>query len=171
MEVDTGDDETRESETEPTASRSYLTSASAREVECWLISLAVRLLWRGGKFAEALDLSQKGIDVVTAHLEESLRRITSVSAASASSLFPLLARMYRLRSLAAESLNDPNVVASLRIATTKAYNVASLRRDVDTQATLLNCLLRDLIRNSQSKPYAAQGDLCSLEVLFALPGA
>lgn len=146
MEVDSPDKDYKTA-----ATPSYLSAASSREVESWLISLAVRLLWREKKFSEALDLAQKGISVITAHLEEASRKITSVSAASAASLFPLLARMYRLRSLVAESLDDPSVNASLRVDMTKAYNVASLRRDVDTQATLLNCLLRDLLRDSQGK--------------------
>lgn len=131
-------------------SSSYLSTA-AREVESWLISLAVRLLWKQQKYAEALDLAKKGISTLMAHLEEASLKITSVSAVSASSLFPLLARLFRLRSLAAEALNDPSINASLRIDMTKAHNTASLRRDVDTQATLLNCMLRDLLRNSQSK--------------------
>jgi len=129
----------------------YLSMASAREVESWLISLAVRLLWRQKKFAEAFDLALKGIAILMSHLEEASLKITSASAASASSLFPLLARMFRLRSLVAESLNDASIHASLRIDMTKAHNMASLRRDVDSQATLLNCMLRDLLRNSQGR--------------------
>ena len=124
-------------EGEPT----YLSSASAREVESWLLSLAVRLLWRDSKHAEAFELAQKSIQIIMGHLE----------ANSVSSLFPLLARMYRLRALVGEFIADPAVVASVRADMAKAHNMASLRRDVDTQATLLNCMLRDLLRCSQSK--------------------
>jgi len=127
----------------------YLSTASSREVESWLLSLAVRLLWRDGKMQEALDLAQKGIDILLAHIEEASLKITSVSVLSAASLFPLLARMYRLRSLVAESLNDPSTSAMLLADMTKAHKMAALRRDVDSQATLLNSMLRDLLRNSQ----------------------
>jgi hypothetical protein len=130
----------------------YLTSASEREVESWLISLAVRLLWKDGKYPEAFKLSQDGIDIIMSHLDQASLRITSVSSASSSSLFPLLARMYRLRSLAAESQGDAAIAAHLRVDMAKAHNMATLRRDVDSQATLLNCMLRDLLRNKQGKP-------------------
>lgn len=124
---------------------------AAREVESWLISLAVRLLWKEHKYTEALDLSQKGIEIALSHLEEASTKITTTSVVSASSLFPLLARLYRFRSLVAEAMNDPAINASLRIDMTKGHNMASVRRDVDSQATLLNCMLRDLLRHSQGK--------------------
>jgi len=133
----------------PTDESTQLTLASAREVESWLISLAVRLLWREKNYPEAFRLAQQGLAVLMTHLTEASNKITSVSASSASSLFPLVARLYRLRSLVAESLNDPAVNASLRPDMTNAHSLASLRRDVHTQATLLNCLLRDLIQHSQ----------------------
>jgi hypothetical protein len=123
--------------------------ASAREVESWLISLAVRLLWKEKQLPRAFEVAQQGIAILMAHLEEASLKITSVNAAPASSLFPLLARMFRLRALVAEDLNDPAVNANLRTDMARAHNRASLRRDVDTQATLLNCMLRDLLRNSQ----------------------
>lgn len=121
-------------ESEPT----YLSLSSAREVESWLLSLAVRLLWRDNKHAEAFELSQKAIQIMMHHLE-------GKSLSSDASLFPLLARMYRLRALVVSS------DTSLRADMAKAHNMASLRRDVDTQATLLNCMLRDLLKCSQSK--------------------
>lgn len=120
----------------------YLTQASAREVESWLLSLAVRLLWKEGKHSEAFELSQKGIEILQQHLEE--------QQPPSSSLFPLLARLFRLRSLAAESMRSAATDVGLRVGMARAHNVATLRRDVDTQATLLNCMLRDLLRHSQS---------------------
>ena len=120
----------------------YLEAAS-REVETWLISLAVRLLWREGRHTDAFELSQKGIEIVSRHLEE--------QALPAPSLFPLLARMFRLRSLVAESLHSPAVDVGLRAGMARAHNVATLRRDVDTQSTVLNCMLRDLLRHSQGE--------------------
>jgi hypothetical protein len=119
------------------------------------MSLAVRLLWKENKHAEALALAHEGIQILTLHLDDN-----DATTATASSLFPLLARMYRLRSLAAESLVVQSssissatangvVVAMDLAAMAQAHNLATLRRDVDTQATLLNAMLRDLLRNSQ----------------------
>jgi hypothetical protein len=125
--------------------------AAAREVEAWLISLAVRLLWKEQRFTQAFELAQQGITALMAHLEEASLRIASTNAAPSSSLFPLLARMYRLRSLVAESIPEgaTDLHAGLRTDMARAHNMASLRRDVDTQSTLLNCMLRDLLRHSQ----------------------
>ena len=122
------------SDTEPT----YLDMAAAREVESWLISLAVRILYKDGNHKEAFDLAQHGINIIMGHLD-----------ASSSALFPLLSRMFRLRALTAESLDDPVVLSNLRVDMAQAHNMASLRRDVDTQATVLNCMLRDLLRQTQ----------------------
>lgn len=125
----------------------YLSSlVSSREVESWLMSLQVRLLWKEKKFAQALDLAQQGIAMLLQHLESYTTTRTGVSA---SSLFPLLARMYRYRSLVAESL-PTDAVPGLRQDMVKAHNMACLRRDVDSQATLLNLMLRDLLNGSQS---------------------
>jgi hypothetical protein len=138
-----------EGDEEKKPSITYMTQASAREVECWLISLAVRLLWKEGKHTEAFELSQKGIEICTAHVEEASRRVTATG--SASSLFPLLARLFRYRSLTAEILHSSGIEGGLRVGMAKALVKASLRRDVDTQATLLNCMLRDLLKHSQGK--------------------
>lgn len=145
----------------------YLTLSSAREVESWLISLAVRLLWKQGKPMEALELAQKGIDIAMHHLEAGTTSLVPTS--SSSGLFPLLARLYRLRSLAAESCARALAPSSSSMSTTgmdvasmaEAHNLATLRRDVDTQATILNSMLRDLLRNSQGKLV-----LCSRTVLL-----
>ena len=128
---------------------SFLSMASAREVESWLLSLAVRLLWREKKFKEAFEMSQKAIQIMNEHMEQNALKVTTAS--SASSLFPLLARMYRWRALVAESIDDANLTANLRADMARAHNSASLRRDSDTQATLLNCMLRDLLKHSQGK--------------------
>jgi hypothetical protein len=134
-----------------TAELGFLSSSANREVESWLISLMVRLLWKDNKAAEAFSLAQKGIEILMGHLNASAHRITAVSSVSATSLYPLLSRMYRFRSLVAESLNDPSVTASLRQDMARAQNTACLRRDVDCQATLLNLMLQDLLNNSQGE--------------------
>mmetsp|Transcript_32877 Transcript_32877/g.50296 ORF Transcript_32877/g.50296 Transcript_32877/m.50296 type:complete len:464 (+) Transcript_32877:96-1487(+) len=116
----------------------YLKKAG-REVESWLLSVAVRLLWREKRYDEAFKLAQSSIDLMTAFLEETT---------SGLSVHPLLARMYRFESLVAESSPSLNT-ESLRPKLVHAHRLACLRRDVDTQATLLNLLLRDLLNGSQ----------------------
>ena len=133
---DKGNDETK---------KDVLTVA-ARPYEAWLVSLAARCLYKEGQYEKALHLTQQGIDTVSAQFEDS----RLVSSAVISALYPLLARLVRWRSLCAEHL-PPSVAASLRSPMAHAYNMASLRRDADTQATLLNCMLRDLLHSSQSK--------------------
>jgi hypothetical protein len=118
----------------------------AREIEAWLICLAVRVLWKEKKYEESLTLAQKGLELVSGYIEG-----TTGSLGSVASLFPLLARLIRWRSLVAEALDSPQIDAQLRPTLSKAHNIATVRRDVETQAVCLNCMLRDLIRYSQSK--------------------
>eukprot|EP00555_Chaetoceros_dichaeta_P005474 CAMPEP_0198254712 /NCGR_PEP_ID=MMETSP1447-20131203/4988_1 /TAXON_ID=420782 /ORGANISM="Chaetoceros dichaeta, Strain CCMP1751" /LENGTH=244 /DNA_ID=CAMNT_0043940879 /DNA_START=130 /DNA_END=861 /DNA_ORIENTATION=+ len=56
--------------TEPTTEVPQHLSASAREVEAWLLSLAIRVLWNHSKEEEALQLATKAIAIVTTHLDE-----------------------------------------------------------------------------------------------------
>ena len=110
------------------------------EVHVWLISLKVRLLWRqeaDQSTAEKMQqLCQKGITMIQAQLQKD--EIDTKSA----SLFPLLARLWRWLVLVTPA-------GSLRVEMAKAHNMALLKRDTDTAATLLNCMLRDLLLNSQ----------------------
>jgi 26S proteasome regulatory subunit N3 len=129
----------------------YLTVASCREVESWFISLSIRLLRKEGEFSDAFALVQKGILILLEHLNVASTNPVSSSGVSSSSLFPLLARMYRYRSLVTDVLKDQAINATLRQDMAKAHNMACLRRDVDCQATLLNLMLQDLIVHSQSK--------------------
>jgi hypothetical protein len=48
-------------------------------------------------------------------------------------------------------MNDPTFTVTLRQEMAKAHNMACLRRDVDSQATLLNLMLRDLLLHSQGE--------------------
>ena len=137
--------------TDTTKEPGYLSSAADREVESWLISLMVRLLLKDNKASDAFQLSQKGIGLLMEHLNTSSMKITAASGVSATSLYPLLARMFRFRALVAESLNDPGMAAALRQDMARAHNMACLRRDFDCQATLLNLMLRDLLNNSQGE--------------------
>ena len=144
MEVDAKEDE---------SSTNYLTDASEREVECWLLSLSIRLLFKDKLLVQALELVERSINIVLGHLEVASTKLISLSRASSSSLFPLLARMYRYRSLVAEQINDIATIITLRKDMSIAHNLACLRRDVDSQATLLNLMLRDLLSHSQSKSF------------------
>lgn len=128
----------------------YLTGASCREVESWLISLYIRLLRKEDKLSDAFILVEKGIVLILGHLNVASTQVMS-SAGGASSLYPLLARMYRYRSLVTNVLQDQAINGSLRQDMAKAHNMACLRRDVDCQASLLNLMLQDLINHSQSK--------------------
>ena len=139
--MDTGTEDAADADAkEPT----FLTVA-ARPYEAWLISLAVRCLYKTAEYDKAYALAQKGIEMVSAQFEDS-RIVSSV----VSAFYPLLARLIRWRSLVVEHM-PMAVVAALRPQMAQAYNMASLRRDADTQATLLNCMLRDLLHSSQSK--------------------
>mmetsp|Transcript_54386 Transcript_54386/g.80692 ORF Transcript_54386/g.80692 Transcript_54386/m.80692 type:complete len:563 (-) Transcript_54386:33-1721(-) len=134
----------------------YLLTAH-RQVEAWLLCTAVRLLWKDGKFNEALTLSNQALGIVQSHLDSvtnapanSVRGDDSLSAMSSPALFPLLARLFRFRSLAAESAMGRDAAAEgLRSDLVHRHRMACLRRDVDTQATLLNLMLRDLLHLNQ----------------------
>mmetsp|Transcript_30508 Transcript_30508/g.46209 ORF Transcript_30508/g.46209 Transcript_30508/m.46209 type:complete len:516 (-) Transcript_30508:1623-3170(-) len=125
----------------------YLSQTSEREVEIWLLSLVVRVYWKGKKLAEAFTLAQKTIEIVSKHIDDASANVANASKPTTSSLFPLLARMYRYRSLVCES--KPELVLNLHTDMIKAHGLASLRRDVDSQATLLNLMLHDLLNASQ----------------------
>jgi hypothetical protein len=128
-----------------TEETNYLSSSSAREVEAWLLSNTVRLYWTERKYQEAYDLCLKSISIVMAHIDAAAARVSS----GLSSLFPLLARLYRYRSLLVESV--PTMTVDLRQDMVQAHGNACMRRDVDTQATLLNLMLHDLLNASQGK--------------------
>lgn len=141
-------DDTTEMEVEETATTAEtkedvamvtLVTAS-REVESWLLSLAVRILWRREEFARAYALATQAVAVISAHIERS-----TPGGRDPGALFPLLARLHRYRSLVATSI--PGVY--LRDDLVHAHSVACLRRDVDSQATLLNLILRDLLECKQ----------------------
>ena len=112
----------------------YLSQAT-REVETWLVTLQMRILWKEGKNEQAFQLAQQALPILAQHLDQ--------AALQAPSLFPLYARLLRWRALVAST-------QSLREEHALAHNMATLRRDVDSQATLLNAMLRDMLQHSQS---------------------
>ena len=123
----------------------FLSMSSSREVEAWLLSNAVHLYWKSHMYREAYDLCQKAIVIVMKHIDTAAARV----AAGLSSLFPMLARLYRYRSLLIDS--DPTMIVDLREDLVQAYGTACMRRDIDTQATLLNLMLHDLLNVAQGK--------------------
>jgi hypothetical protein len=130
----------------------FLTKSSEREVEAWLLSLMVRIYRKEKKFAEAFDLARKTVDILEKHIDAAETNVTNSAGPGMASLFPLLARMHRYQSLVAESLtHNPQIAATWRQEMIKAHGVACLRRDVDSQATLLNLMLRDLLNISQGR--------------------
>ncbi len=156
METD-GNDEKKEEE----GGQYGYVEASCRELEAYLFSLAVRILWSkgGASFSQALDLSIKGVQVVSTHINEAeasphTTTGTITGSGSASGLFPLLARLYRYQALVAESMGMGNILmvqTAKREELVHAHRMAVMRRDVDTQATLLNLMLRDLLSADQGE--------------------
>lgn len=127
----------------------YITKCT-REVESYLLSLAVRILWRQKEASKALDLCTKAIQITTFHMEEASKNTYGVG--SANGIYPLLARLYRLQSLVAESCNvNFGLEMGQRQHLLNAHRMAVIRRDVDTQATLLNIMLCDLLRSNQGE--------------------
>lgn len=127
-------------------------SAATREVEAWLLSLAVRILWRNKNSVDAIALAKSGLKIMEHHIESSM---VAVGGRDPSALFPLLARMYRFYALAVETAQSTTTTtaveesAYLRDDMVKAHSLACLRRDVDSQATLLNLIFRDLLSHDQ----------------------
>jgi hypothetical protein len=145
--------------------------STAVAVEAWLLSLAVRILWKQGQCAKAAAVAEQAIAIVMQHLNNSgsSSAYASVAGSSSSSssvlaaaLFPLLARLYRWSALVNETMNQSVAATATTSSTTalstvnvvamaRAHNLATLRRDVDTQATLLNIMMRHLLAHSQGK--------------------
>mmetsp|Transcript_1481 Transcript_1481/g.2690 ORF Transcript_1481/g.2690 Transcript_1481/m.2690 type:complete len:542 (+) Transcript_1481:60-1685(+) len=121
---------------------------AAREAECFLLSLAVRLLWRNHRATEALALSQTAIRITLLHMEEASKNTYGVG--TAYGLYPLLARLYRYQSLVAESCAPGfHLEQQERAGLVQAHRMAVIRKDVDTQAVLLNIMLRNLLNANQ----------------------
>jgi len=145
-----GGDAMMEEDNAASTTPEYL-SLTCREVESWLMTLAVRIYWRAGKYTEAYDLITKGLQLLDAHLVDSGNNATATSGG----LYPLLARMLRYRSLIMESLLTSNIqqdddtyaklCSDTRIELASRHTHAVLRRDADVSATILNLHLRELL--------------------------
>ena len=106
------------------------------EMEAWFLSLAVRCLVQDEQYQEAWKLIQMSIHNVI-HEQKKTKP----------SMHPLTARLYRYYGWVSEKAGQ-NLDRTLLM---DAHREASLRRDVDTSATILILLLRHLLQNHQGK--------------------
>lgn len=166
MDVDQPEKKEKEEEEKSEEKKGNYLSLAAREVESWMITLAVRILISQSTSSsektsnKAFALADEGIAIIESHLTQSTRvginNNNNNTTTTTTGLFPLLARMYRYRGLAAEQeLGTMEaskaflISADLHADMVRAHRAACLRRDVDTQATLLNLMLRDLLTSHQ----------------------
>eukprot|EP00592_Proboscia_alata_P009357 CAMPEP_0194358214 /NCGR_PEP_ID=MMETSP0174-20130528/5499_1 /TAXON_ID=216777 /ORGANISM="Proboscia alata, Strain PI-D3" /LENGTH=544 /DNA_ID=CAMNT_0039128469 /DNA_START=58 /DNA_END=1692 /DNA_ORIENTATION=+ len=127
----------------PPAAPQFL-NKSCREVEAWLLSIASRLLWNDGQFAKSASVAQNAITLIENDSSGASRE--TVTNNISPTLFPLLARLHRYRSLAAEGLEQSHLLWDDCV---RSHRMACLRRDVDTSSTLLNIMLRYLLNANQ----------------------
>jgi len=121
---------------------------SAREVESWLLSLAVRIRWRSGEVDAAYDLVGKALSIIDAHVSD----LGSDPSLSAGGLYPLLSRLVRYRSLVVSSSGPARrsaLAAGHRDDLALRHRSAVLRRDPETAATVLNVMLSDLLAGDE----------------------
>ena len=164
----------------------YVTMASAREVECWLLSLMIRTLWKQQQklsttatattqlIPAMMTFANEALLISTAHLEQHGPGTTTTTLVT-SSMYPFVARLYRFAALAYESYsvaatasttsNNSNNISQqqqmndMLSTMSRAHTFATVRRDVDTQATLLNIMLRELLRHAQGTRLFCVGGL------------
>ena len=137
---------------------------SAVEVQVWLWSLYVRLLWRQQQQQSNND--KDAALAVTQHCRTGIAWATQLvqhSSSSSASLYPLIARLWRflvwmvLDKDESDAVAPPQTIAAFRAELAQAHNAALLRRDLDTSATLLNCMLRELLHYSQGTKHLLHG--------------
>ena len=161
MKADDNDDTANTAATAAADKETYL-DASARELEAYLFSLAIRTLWSQGQSSmqQAFELCIKAIQIVTIHIEEAEANPHTpnngtnpgVGTAATSGLFPLLARLYRYQGLVSESVDDAFMTqVAGREQLVHAHRMSVMRRDIDTQSTLLNLMLRELLLTDQGE--------------------
>lgn len=164
MDVDAGDDGTKEAgEGRGGKSAPAFLKAAAREVEAYLLSLAIRILLQKDA-SQAWSVSTESLSILTGHMDRAAK-ITALagaagalggdSASGSKGLEPLLARLFRYRCLVAAKLVGGGKIQldaeALRSELITAYRLACLRRDVDTQSTVLNLILQELLNADQSE--------------------
>mmetsp|Transcript_23404 Transcript_23404/g.44031 ORF Transcript_23404/g.44031 Transcript_23404/m.44031 type:complete len:522 (-) Transcript_23404:80-1645(-) len=111
-------------------------------ISSWLLSLAINsLLFDSSDASAAFALSGSALAAVGKAASQSNSTFTPPI------LSPLIARLYRFRSLAA-SAASPQAQSTVRNELVHAHRLACLSRAVDVQATLLNLMLRDLLEGN-----------------------
>jgi len=122
-----------------TEEKTYPMKKAEREVQAWLLSLIIRLLYRSNDFKNALEVSTKSLTII--------QTLIQGSKYPPGSLYPLLARLYRYHCLIAEYASQG--YEDLHPVLINAHRIACLHLDIDTQSTLLNLLLRSLLSTHQ----------------------
>jgi hypothetical protein len=131
------------------ADATYLVVA-AREGEAYLLTLAVRNLWRQRKYSEAYELSNKGLNIIDTHLRECEGKI--LDNLGVGGLYPLRSRMVRYRSLVGECMDrEGDAVRGMREDLALRYRMAVLAKDGDGICTVLNLMLRDLLGSDEGE--------------------
>ncbi|KAL3789976.1 hypothetical protein ACHAWO_002030 [Cyclotella atomus] len=137
-------------------SKKYATKAS-REIEGYLLSLAIRTLYRQSQFGSAYNLADMALNILDAHINDCEGKLVSVgtnnSIGGVGGLYPLRSRIVRYRSLVCDSLNDGDNlegrVNGIRVDLAKRYRDAVLVKDGDGICTVLNLMLGDLLKGDQ----------------------
>jgi 26S proteasome regulatory subunit N3 len=159
MEISTSGEEKKQDDVAAvTSSTTTYIQVAHREVEAWLLSIATLRLYQANRHQDALVLAQTAIDVIQSHLDGTSSRGSSINHRKTTvlhspALFPLLARLYRYRALAADATMETAAMATriYRADLVRAHRDACLRRDVDTQATTLNLLLRGFLIDRETE--------------------
>lgn len=156
MQVDESANEKDATKNETSEKKPLYLEVGAPEVESWLLSLAIRILRKESKLQSALEVAAKSIRILSSHMNSTSTSSLSGSHQNKHALYPLLARLYRFQAWVAEGCRESgsnDIVGLVTDNMTKelfqAHRLAVMRRDVDTQATLLNILLRDLLNANQ----------------------
>ena len=123
-----------------------------------------------------MTFANEALLISTAHLEQHGPGTTTTTLVT-SSMYPFVARLYRFAALAYESYsvaatasttsnNNNNIsqqqqqqMNDMLSTMSRAHTFATVRRDVDTQATLLNIMLRELLRHAQGTRLFCVGGL------------
>jgi len=152
------DKDTTTNDTFTTETKPLYLEVGAPEVEAWLLSLAIRILRSEYKIELAMGLSSKSIEIVYTHMNSDNTSSATLGSRHQTKhgLFPLLSRLYRFQALAVEACLESEKGMHLELVRDdmtkelfQAHRLAVMRRDIDTQATILNILLRDLLKADQ----------------------
>lgn len=112
-------------------------------LSAWLSSLAINSLLFSSKDASAaFALSGKALASIGKAASQTNSTFTPPI------LSPLIARLYRYRSLSADK-SDVAATSQVRSELVHAHRLACLSRATDVQATLLNLMLRDLLGRNE----------------------